>query len=219
MTPLAVIFDLDGTLIDSVPDLCLAVNATMRDLNKAEHSELSVRTWVGNGAKKLLERALTADFNDQAIDDDLEKALPIFMRHYANNLSTASIIYDGVADTLDALKKQHIKMACVTNKPEKFAHPVLQAFGIDHYFDSIIGAGTLPQLKPDPEPLFLACKQLGSNTQNTLMVGDSISDIKAAKNAHIRSIAVNYGYTQGHDLSKLGADKIISNMRELLDFL
>ncbi len=214
-----ILFDLDGTLVNSAPDLAAAVNATMLELGRPEYPLDQVIQWVGNGSKTLLKRALTGEFDGEPDVDELSSSLPLFFKHYEANLSTASQIYDGVLPALNALQTAGIQMACVTNKPIAFTHPVLQAFQLDGFMPIAVGGDSLPQLKPSPEPLLFACEQLGLDlntiSETVLMVGDSSSDIKAAKAAGVQSVAVDYGYSQGVNLIELGASKMISNMQEL----
>ncbi len=219
----AVLFDLDGTLINSAPDLAAAVNATMLELGRSEYPLNQVIQWVGNGSKKLLKRALTGDVNGEPESAELDSALPLFFKHYGENLNVLSGIYDGVLPALSSLQMAGIKMACVTNKPIEFTHPVLTAFDLERFFPVVVGGNSLPQLKPSPEPLLFACEQLGIDSsmmrESVLMVGDSSSDIKAAKAAGCDSVAVDYGYAQGVDLMELGASKITSDLQELTSFL
>ena len=219
----AILFDLDGTLINSAPDMAAAVNATMRELDLPEYSIKQISQWVGNGSKMLLTRALAGKFDVEIDEKSLQEILPSFYKHYAANLNSASQIYPGVLPALYELQQANIKMACVTNKPIEFAMPVLAAYELDQFMPVVVGGGSLPQLKPSPEPLFFACEQLDIDErmlgQTVLMVGDSSSDIKAAKMAGMQSIAVDYGYSQGVNLLDLGAKKIISNMQELPSLL
>lgn len=214
-----VLFDLDGTLVNSAPDLAAAVNATMLELGKTEYPLNQITQWVGNGSKILLKRALTGKFDDEPDAAELEQVLPLFFKHYAANLSSASHIYAGVLPALKALQLAGIQMACVTNKPIIFTHAVLATFQLDQFMPIAVGGDSLPQLKPSPEPLLFACEQLGIDpsviSETVLMVGDSSSDIKAAKAANIRSVAVDYGYSQSVDLVALGATKMIADMQEL----
>lgn len=214
-----VLFDLDGTLIDSVPDMRAAVNATMRELGRPEYSIKQITQWVGNGSKMLLTRALAGKFDAEVDESTLTNVLPLFYKHYGENLCAASQVYEGVLPALRELQQAGINMACVTNKPIQFAVSVLATFELDQFMSVVVGGGSLPQLKPDPEPLFFACEQLGidgkKRSQTVLMVGDSGSDMKAARAAGMQSIAVDYGYPQGANLLNLGAEKMISNMQEL----
>ena len=211
----AVLFDLDGTLVNSAPDLAIAVNATMVELGRQEYPLEQIIQWVGNGSKILLKRALTGEFDGQPDEQLLMDTIPIFFKHYGDNLSNATVVYDGVIPTLRALQEANIKMACVTNKPIEFANPVLDAFGLSHFFPIVLGGNSLPVLKPSPEPLLFACEQFAVKPSNALMVGDSSSDVKAAKAANMNCIALDYGYSQGVDLLSLGANKMISNFEEL----
>ena len=218
-----ILFDLDGTLIDSAPDLHVAVNTTMREIGMQEYSLEQITQWVGNGSKLLLQRALTGELDIKIDDQQLKEILPLFYENYAKNLSTASKVYEGIFPALISLKKAGIKMACVTNKPVEFTLPVLASFQLDQFFSVVVGGDSLPQLKPSPEPLLFACEQLNVEREKlcktVLMVGDSSSDIKAANAAGIQSVAVDYGYSQGVNLLDLGATKMISNIEELLVML
>lgn len=218
-----ILFDLDGTLVDSVPDLSAAVNATLREIGRAEYPDQQIRHWVGNGSKMLLARALAGKFDVEIDENQLKEVLPLFFQHYGENLCTAGKVYDGVLLALKKLQTMDIKMACVTNKPIEFVKPVLEAYGLDQFMPIVVGGGSVSQLKPSAEPLFFACEQLSidekNRSQTVLMVGDSSSDIKAAKAADMQSIAVDYGYTQGMNLLELGARAMISNMQELPELL
>ena len=218
-----VLFDLDGTLINSLPDLTIAVNATMYDLDREKHSQDTVKHWIGNGAKVLLKRALTGEYDGEPEQHLFDKALPLFFDHYAKNLVGASYVYDGVFPALELLKSSGIKLACVTNKPIEFAQPIINHFKLDQFIQVVIGGGSIPELKPSAAPLLLACEKLGGEpslfAKTTVMVGDSASDIKAAKAANMKSVAVDYGYAQGQNLLELGAQDEISNMMELPDLL
>ncbi|WP_394205577.1 phosphoglycolate phosphatase [Shewanella waksmanii] len=212
----AIAFDLDGTLIDSVPDLAAATNALLAELGFAACSETEVRSWVGNGAKKLVQRALVAK-SDREIDDDyLQQVLPLFMTHYQANLQQHSRLYDGVLEVLTQLKQAGFALAVVTNKPYKFTVPLLQAFGLDGLFDVVLGGDSLAKMKPDPMPLnhLLAHWQLGQH--QLLMVGDSKNDIFAAKSAGIAVIGLTYGYNYGEDISLSGPDAVCEQFSNIL---
>lgn len=217
------LFDLDGTLVHSVPDLALTVNATLLELGLPEYLEPTIATWVGNGSRQLLKRALTGDMEGEPDPEQLEQAMPLFFKHYENNLSGGSHVYAGVEQTLAVLQEAGIKMACVTNKPEKFARILLQRLKLDQYFPVVVGGGTLPQLKPDPAPLLHACEQLGAPARYAadygVMVGDSASDMRAAVAVGMPAVAVSYGYAQGKDLRQEGAAHVIDNMSDLIPLL
>jgi phosphoglycolate phosphatase len=219
----AFLFDLDGTLVNSAPDLAAAVNATMAEIGKPTHPQALVEQWIGNGARKLIGRALVGDIEGTNDEGEVDRVYPIFMKHYEAHLCEKSYMYEGVLPALEALHAKGLKIACVTNKPEQFTWPLLKKLKIDQYFSSVVGGGTLPVLKPSPEPLFHACEEMNISKQDiaqtVCMVGDSSSDIKAAKSAGMISVAVSYGYVQGVDLMELGASMVVDSIEEILNLL
>ncbi|MGE8385500.1 MAG: HAD hydrolase-like protein, partial [Pseudomonas putida] len=151
--PRLVMFDLDGTLIDSVPDLAAAVDRMLLELGRPPAGLEAVRHWVGNGAQVLVRRALAGGIDHAAVDDALaDQALALFMDAYAES-HELTVVYPGVQDTLRWLRKQGVEMALITNKPERFVGPLLDQMKIGNYFRWIIGGDTLPQKKPDPAAL------------------------------------------------------------------
>jgi len=205
------LFDLDGTLIDSVPDLAASINFMLQQLGKKEFSENTIRNWVGNGAKILLQRALNEPNNTQALE--------IFLTHYKNNLCNNTTLYPFVKQTLAKLYKRGFTLAIITNKPFEFIEPILQKLEIDSYFSLLLGANSLKNKKPHKEPLEYACKTLGFTKQETLMIGDSKNDILAAQEANLESIAVNYGYNYDEDIQKYNPTTIIENFEDILTLL
>jgi len=206
------IFDLDGTLIDSVPDLTDAINKTFNELGIDRVTEEEVRNYLGNGARTLIERALK-EKNDREL---LQKALQSFKNHYKNNVCVKTSLYPGVKETLEKLPH---KKAIVTNKPYEFVGEILKTLGIDTHFEMYIGGESLPEKKPSPMPLLYVCEKMGFDPKNSIMIGDSKNDIIAAKNAQIKSIAVNYGYNYGEDVAVFEPDIIIDEFNKLLEVL
>lgn len=143
------LFDLDGTLVDSAPDLALAVNRTLKDLNKAEFDEETIRHWVGNGAKTLIERALSSSstMNKTLDTATVQGALATFLTHYKQCLCANSVLYKGVKEGLITLKNAGFRLAIITNKPEEFIQPILSGLGISDMFEILIGGDTLPEKK------------------------------------------------------------------------
>lgn len=216
-TPAALLFDLDGTLVDSVPDIAVAVDRTLVDLGRAAAGEAQVRGWVGNGGRMLVRRALSGSVEGVADDDPLLlRALDIFFAHYHDTNGRSSRLYAGVAEALEAFAGRGIPMAVITNKPHRYVEPLFATLGILHHFPVLIGGDTLPVKKPDPAPLFLACEQLGVPVASALMIGDSQNDIAAARAAGCPVVAVDYGYNYGRPVSEEGADRVVSDLRELL---
>lgn len=198
----AIAFDLDGTLVDSVPDLAAATNSTLTALNLPIATEADVRSWVGNGAKMLMRRALTQALGSDVSEDKLAEAMPIFMQFYGEFLEKYSVLYPHVFDTLTQLKNAGFKMAIVTNKPYRFTVPLLQAFGLTKIFDTVLGGDSLSAMKPDPLPLNHLLAQWQLEPTQMIMVGDSKNDILAAKAAGVSVIGMTYGYNYGEPISQ-----------------
>lgn len=214
-----VMFDLDGTLVDSVPDLAWAADRTLEDLGLPLVGEDKTRDYVGNGLYVLVKRILTQELDgepDQALYD---KALPIYWEYYRSNVSQFSQLYDGVQEALDTLKARGIKLACVTNKAEEFTKTLLAHLKIDTYFEVMVGGDTLEKKKPDPLPLLHIAKTVGVPIENCLMVGDSRHDIAAARAAGMRVAAVPYGYNHGDDIAESNPDVVVQSLAELPDLL
>lgn len=217
--PKLVMIDVDGTLVDSVPDLAYCVDVLMGQLNRAKWGEQKVRHWVGNGVAKLVERALTGEMEGTVNSADFDKAYKIFLQLYAANISKRSYLYEGVRAGLDYLKSQDFILVCVTNKAAQFTQPLLQDLGIFADFSMIISGDTLPKQKPDPLPLLYAAEHFAIPPQQSLMLGDSISDVKAARGAGFAIICMSYGYNHGVDIAAAKPDAVIDCMTELKNFL
>ncbi|WP_028775271.1 phosphoglycolate phosphatase [Shewanella waksmanii] len=215
-TVTAIAFDLDGTLIDSVPDLAAATNALLVELGFDTCSEDDVRSWVGNGAKKLVERALTAKATQVTDEQYLLQVMPRFMQHYQYNLQQHSRLYSGVGEVLAELKQAGFRLAVVTNKPYQFTVPLLKAFALDALFDVVLGGDSLQKMKPDPMPLNHLLDHWQLSTEALLMVGDSKNDIFAAKSAGISVIGLTYGYNYGEDISLSGPNAVCEQFSEIL---
>ncbi len=208
----AILFDLDGTLVDSVPDLAAAMDAALQHCGLPVAGEERVRSWVGNGAVKLVARALhwaveTEVAQVQSAQQQL--LLEAFYRAYAEDSSSRSRLFDGVLEALQYWRDAGVKMACVTNKPERFTHPILAEFGLQALLPVVVGGDTLAQRKPDPAPLRLACERLGVAVENAVMVGDSCNDIDAAHALGMPAACVSYGYNHGAPIADAGADLLV----------
>jgi phosphoglycolate phosphatase len=214
--PRLVMFDLDGTLIDSVPDLAVAVDHMLLKLGRAPAGLGAVREWVGNGAPVLVRRALAGDIDHSQVDDvEAEHALEIFMDAYADG-HELTVVYPGVRDTLKWLHKQGVEMALITNKPERFVAPLLDQMKIGRYFKWIIGGDTLAQKKPDPAALFFVMKMANVPASQSLFVGDSRSDVLAAKAAGVKCVALSYGYNHGRPIAEESPALVIDDLRKLI---
>jgi phosphoglycolate phosphatase len=213
--PQLIMFDLDGTLVDSVPDLASAVDSTLQSLDLPVAGEANVRLWVGNGASMLVERALK--HVSPIVDSSLfDRAFAQFLINYADCLADKSQLYSGVLETLEGLYARKIPMAIVTNKPIAFTHPLLAGLEIAHFFPTVLGGDSLPAKKPDPLPLNTLIGQYGIRPDQALMVGDSVNDILAARAAGCPVVAVPYGYNHGQSIYEAGADKVVRYLNELL---
>ncbi|MCF1429176.1 MAG: phosphoglycolate phosphatase [Shewanella sp.] len=212
----AIAFDLDGTLIDSVPDLAIATGLTLASQGLPECTEDQVRTWVGNGARTLLRRALTWAQGAAVSDDELDRVMQDFMQYYSQYLEQHSRLYSGVTDVLQAFKARSLPLALVTNKPYRFTEPLLRGFDIDKYFDLVLGGDSLPEMKPSPLPLVHVMEHFKINADELLMVGDSRNDILAAKAAGAMSIGLTYGYNYGEDIGLCGPDAVCDHFLEIL---
>ncbi|SEM77269.1 phosphoglycolate phosphatase [Pseudomonas sp. ok272] len=214
--PRLVMFDLDGTLIDSVPDLAVAVDNMLLKLGREPAGLDAVREWVGNGAPVLVRRALAGNIDHSAVDDgEAEHGLQIFLEAYADN-HALTVVYPGARETLKWLHKQGVEMALITNKPERFVAPLLDQMKIGRYFKWIIGGDTLPQKKPDPAALFFVMKMANVPASQSLFVGDSRSDVQAAKAAGVKCVALSYGYNHGRPIAEESPALVIDDLRQLI---
>lgn len=216
-----IIFDLDGTLIDSVPDLAAAINQMLIALKRKPFKEEIIRFWVGNGAQTLVKRALSgSEIIDPALDETLfQEALEIFLKSYAEHLCIHTCTYTHVPETLKTLKEEGYILAIVTNKPEAFVLPLLEGLKIDKLFEYFIGGDSLPTKKPAPQPLLHVCKKFNATVKESLMIGDSKNDILAAKGAKMESIAVTYGYNYGEDIGSYEPEIIVDDFADILGYI
>jgi len=217
--PKLIMIDVDGTLVDSVPDLAFCIDEMMQKLGLQKWGEDKVRHWVGNGVPKLVERALSGELEGRPIKEVFDVAYPIFLDLYEDNNAQRSYLYDGVREGLDYLKSQGYQLGCVTNKSEQFTHPLLKALGIFNDFKIIISGDTLAKRKPDPMPLLYCAEHFNLKPEECLMLGDSVSDVKAARAAGFDIICMSYGYNHGNDIADENPDLVIDSMSQLRDHL
>ncbi len=204
--------DLDGTLADSVPDLAVAANRMLREMGRPDLPESAVRTFVGKGIPRLVERALAGAVDGKVDKETLDAALPVFERHYQAVNGKHTTLFPGVMDGLDALRAARLPLACVTNKAGRFTLPLLEQLGIAGYFAQVIAGDTLPQKKPDPAPLLHACRHFKISPREMLMIGDSMNDAEAARAAGCPVFCVTYGYNEGQDVRGLDVDAIVASL-------
>ncbi len=214
--PKLAMFDLDGTLIDSVPDLAGAVDVMLGQLGRAPAGVDKVRHWVGNGARVLVRRALADDIEHASISEgDTEQALALFLEAYAGDHSR-STLYPGVRPFLDALQQAGVPLALVTNKPSRFVPELLADKQLDGYFRWLVCGDTLPVQKPDPAALNWVMQQAGVVAGQALFVGDSRSDVLAAKAAGVPVVAVSYGYNHGQPIAAENPDLLVDSLDALI---
>lgn len=211
--PQLVCFDLDGTLVDSVPDLAVAVDTFLLEQGKSPAGDTMVRQWVGHGASNLVIQAMSWG----ELDDDLyEDCYRSFLLAYKDKLTQNTRLYANVLDLLKALKLNRVPIALITNKPSAFVKPILDHFEISDYFSWILGADTLDEKKPSPMPLLYCAEAIEAEAGLCVMVGDSQTDSRAAVAAGFKNVLVTYGYHQGVDLNSLEPDLLVDDLVELL---
>lgn len=214
-------FDLDGTLVDSVPDLATSLNATLKDLDRVTFEEDTIRQWIGNGARVLVERGLSSSVSvDPMLDKEtVDGALSLFLKHYSKNVCDQTTLYSHVETTLYALKQRGYSLNIITNKPNEFIKPILSKLGIKHLFSTYLGGDSLPEKKPSPQPLLHGARTLKVPIEKCVMIGDSKNDLVAANAANMDSIGVTYGYHQGEDVRSFGPVYAFDKFDDLLSVL
>ncbi|MEE8234404.1 MAG: phosphoglycolate phosphatase [Gammaproteobacteria bacterium] len=218
--PEMVLLDLDGTLVDTVPDLTYCLDTMLHKLSMPVAGEAKVREWVGNGIERPVKRALTNDLATNNFDREpepslFEEALPIFIDCYRQNACKQSRLYDGVREGLDHLINNDYKLGCATNKLSQFTNTILETLSIQNEFGIVISGDTLPKKKPDPLPLIHAAEYFGVSPARSLMVGDSVNDVRAARAAGFQVLCVSYGYNLGQDIRLANPDHVVDSLAEL----
>lgn len=210
-------FDLDGTLVDSLPDLALSLNSAFAEVGLPTAPEALVLTWIGNGADVLFAKGLEwTGRADEFSPDEIAQLKRRFGHFYGENICNISKLYPNVKSTLEALHAQGYLLAVVTNKPTKHVQPVLNAFGISHFFSETLGGQSLPAIKPHPAPLFYLCGKFGLYPHEILFVGDSKNDILAAQQAGCASLGLTYGYNYNRPISESNPDYLCHHFAEIL---
>ena len=217
--PDMILIDVDGTLVDSVPDLAFCVDTMMAALGRSPHGEARVRKWVGNGVERLVRRALVGALQGEPDAADFDRAYPLFLDLYAENTSKRSCLYPGVREGIDLLKSAGYRLGCVTNKAAQFTEPLLKDLGIFDDFSIVISGDTLSTKKPDPAPLLHAAEFFGCEPANALMIGDSVSDVAAARAAGFQIVCMSYGYNHGVDIREAAPDAVIDSFVEVYPLL
>lgn len=214
--PKAAFFDLDGTLIDSLPDIFKAICQAATEMGLPEPSLEQVKAWIGNGAGKLVERVLANDIHVPAERDPrYETMLAAYMHAYGQLEHAYSRLYPGVEGLLNSLQQQGVKLAVITNKASQFTPSILAHFGILQYFDEVYCGDTFVEKKPHPMPLLKACEHFQVTVDEALMVGDSRNDVGAAQNAGMACVGIRGGYNHGEDISLAKPTWVVDSMEVL----
>lgn len=214
----AVMFDLDGTLVHTAPEIAFAINKMLAELGLSQLQQQQIERYIGEGAQMLIRRCITAHTQREPDEALFEQAHALFFAHYADNV-TQSKPYDGVAETLTALQDKGLKLACVTNKPEKFTMPLLDKSGLLDFFEVVVSGDTLPKKKPDPIQLRYICAKFNVLEAEAMLVGDSLIDVAAAHAAGCYIVTVPYGYNQGKPIDHSLVDETITKLTDLVHLL
>jgi phosphoglycolate phosphatase len=209
----AVLFDLDGTIVDTAQDLAAAANRMLADLGRAPLGEDVVRDYIGKGVVNLVHRCVEATGGGG--EDERRHALAVFERHYIAGIADLSRPYPGVVEGLAALDQAGIALGVVTNKAGRFTLPLLELTGLRRYFGVVVSGDTVERKKPHADPVLYAAAKLGASPAETLMVGDSLNDVLSARAAGCRVVVVPYGYREGLAVEDLGADRVVSSVEEV----
>jgi len=210
----AVVIDLDGTLLDTAPDLADAAIAMSNDLGLPAIDLAEVKTYIGNGVSRLVKRVLTRDMHAEPAAELFARALPIYEKHYAEGVSRKSRPFPGVVEGLQAMHQAGYRLACITNKAERFTVPLLKDTGLIDFFELILSGDTLPEKKPSPLPLLHACQVFGVEPVELLLIGDSLNDTQAARAAGSPVFCVPYGYNRGRPVAELDLDAVVASLAE-----
>ncbi|MFI8553813.1 phosphoglycolate phosphatase [Psychrobacter sp. NPDC077938] len=216
------IFDFDGTLIDSVPDLADATNAMLTTLGKVTYPIETIRNWIGNGSRLLVERALVGKVEvaeGELTVEEADHAEQIFFEAYKNLSGSKTVAYPDVDDGLKKLHAAGYTLALVTNKPIRFVPKILQSFGWQDLFSEVMGGDSLPVKKPDPTPLLHVCETLKFSVEQAVMIGDSRNDMLAGQNANMDTLGLSYGYNYGQDIRELNPTEAFDYFADLVAWI
>lgn len=215
----AILFDLDGTLVDTAPDIAAAVGATLQDLDRPPIDDAVVRSYIGRGVDVLLHRVLTGARDGNAAIDTHKHARAIFLEHYGAHNGRTARVYAGVREGLVHAERIGLALCCVTNKPQAFSDALLAEVDLARYFAFVLGGEALPKGKPDPAPLLHAATRLGLAPKECLMVGDSSNDAVAARAAGMPVVLVGYGYTEDQAVDTIDCDAVVASIADVVSAL
>lgn len=210
-----VMIDLDGTLLNTADDLALAANLMLRELDLPEKSPDTIQSYIGKGIERLVKRALTGQLDGEPDASLLNQALPIYKKHYAENIHVNTKPYPGAVNGVENMRQAGFKLACITNKSEAFTLPLLRATGLFNQFEIVLSGDSLPRRKPDPMPLTHICSHFNVQPNEALLIGDSLNDAVAARAAGCHIICMPYGYNEGRDVRDLDCDSIVNSLEDV----
>ena len=210
----AVIVDLDGTMLDTVPDFHVAINRMRDAFGLAPITQGQIALMVGKGSENLIRGVLSLDLEDAAVTAQLDQAMAAFQRHYLALNGDYSVLYPGVIAGLDDLRAQGLRLACVTNKPLAFAAPLLAQKGLAPYFELLYGGDSFARKKPDPMPLLQVFTDFALRPDQVVAIGDSSNDAEAARAAGCFVLTVPYGYNHGRAIHATDSDGIVDTLVE-----
>ncbi|MBK6980815.1 MAG: phosphoglycolate phosphatase [Betaproteobacteria bacterium] len=208
----AALFDLDGTLVDTAPDLAVAANRMLAGLGRRQLDEDGIRDYVGKGVVNLVQRCIEATGGGS--EEDRQIALEAFERHYSAGIADRSRPYPGVVAGLALLERAGIPMGCVTNKAGRFTEPLLELTDLRRFFGVVVSGDTVERKKPHPDPMLHAAAMLRIDPRETLVIGDSLNDVRSARAAGCPVVVVSYGYREGLRVEELGADAVVASIEE-----
>lgn len=215
----AVLLDLDGTLLDTAPEIAAAAADMLAELGLDPVAPERVRDFIGKGIPSLVRRTLEASLGRLPDERRIGSAIEGFFFHYEKRNGSQAQAYPGVREGLGLLRDLGLPLACVTNKTARFSEPLLAATGLDSFFAAVISGDSLPKKKPSPDPLVEACRRVGIPVRDALMVGDSQNDALAARAAGCPVLLVPYGYSEGVEVQSIDCDGIVSSLPQVAGFL
>ena len=215
----AVLFDMDGTLLDTAPDIAEAAQRMLHDLGMPTVDLAKIKSFIGNGIANLVKRTLTGEMHRKPDEALFNQALPLLQQHYAEVLTLATRPYPGVSEGIRALREAGFVLACVSNKAEMFTLPLLEAMKLKDAFRLILSGDSLPKKKPDPLPFLHAAEFFGCYPANLLVIGDSLNDTEAANAAGCPVFLVPYGYNGGLNVYDQNCDAVIESLSEALKLI
>jgi phosphoglycolate phosphatase len=215
----AAIVDLDGTMLDTVPDFEAALNGMRAELGLGPIAQAQIKPMVGKGSEQLIRDVLALDFDAARVEQHFEAAMAAYQHHYLAINGNHSALFDGVTEGLAALRGLGLRLACVTNKPIAFTLPLLAQKGLAPHFELVYGGDSLPRKKPDPLPLLQVCKDFDLAPQQVVAIGDSSNDAEAARAAGCFVLTVPYGYNHGRPVQEINSDGIVSSLLDAANWI